>query len=410
MKRLYWKIVLLEGLLLVLLFGATMWGLSMAHQDLEARRLDDLAASRQLLTMVLRDDLPTDFSLDTLRKAASRTFKSKARILTVNGTEPTGPDVFRFKQAGTPYALIITDEADHTHDRDKFTRILFILVMVLGLLAIPFARMVTRPLGQLRQDMRRFATGDLGHRTVVASGDEVGDLARDFNDMAASIQRLVRIGREMTAHVSHELRSPLTRIDIARQLLEARLSGKDLTLLESMREDIAGMDELIDKILRLSRLDLNAGTPQPVDLTDIVDGVLRRYDTAFSAGAIRIHHELPASLSATGVQADLSCLVDNLLGNALKFTPQSGRIDIALEQDCGTALLTISNDAAEPRIDPARLIEPFQRGDTSESIPGSGLGLAIAARIVDMHAGGMLLSWNAGRFSATVRLPLSRMD
>lgn len=318
------------------------------------------------------------------------------------------PNALRFHQGSRIYDLIITASPDHDHERDKYTRILFILAAALGLLAIPFARMVTRPLGELRQDMRRFAAGDLDHRTRVQSGDEVGDLARDFNDMAASIQRLVRVGREMTAHVSHELRSPLTRIDLARQLLEERLSGKDLALLGSIGEEIAGMDGLINRILRLSRLDLNTTTPEPLNLAKIVGEVLHRYETAFMAANIRIHSELPGELTATGVQADLACLVDNLLGNALKFTPPGGSIDLTLNRDNDVLLLTVSNDAAEPSIDPARLIEPFQRGATSEAIPGSGLGLAIAARIVEIHGGEMVPSWVDGRFSVATRLPLNR--
>jgi two-component system sensor histidine kinase CpxA len=413
MKKLYWKIVLTEGVFLALILGVTFWSMGMTREDFESRRREDSAAARQLLDLALNHDLAPDVSLDRLRNIVARTFKSDARIVAPDSVEAqAGPGAIRFSQGGKTYALLIP-ESGHKEkhgllsflSHDIYAGILLVLSVTLGLLAIPFARTVTGPLGELQRDMRRFASGDLDHRTRVSSDDEVGNLARDFNNMAESIQRLVHVGKEMTAHVSHELRSPLTRIDIARQLLEERLSGKELALLDSMREEIAGMDGLIGRILQLSRLDLNTATPEPVCLAAIVDEEVRRYAASFTAGNIGVRSELPETLPAIGFKDDLFCLVDNLLGNAVKFTPHGGSIDITLERESDAALLTIRNDAGEPAVDPERLVEPFQRGATSESVPGSGLGLAIAARIVGKHGGDMKLSWRDGRFSAVVRLP-----
>lgn len=413
MKKLYWKIVLTEGVFLALILGVTIWSMGMTREDFESRRRADIAAARQLLDLALNHDLAPDVSQGSLRNIVGRTFKSDVRIVASDSAEAqANPAAVRFSQGGKTYALLITDPGRKENhglisflSHDKYAGTLLVLSVTLGLLAIPFARTVTGPLGELQRDMRRFAAGDLDHRTQVSSNDEVGNLARDFNNMAESIQRLVRVGREMTAHVSHELRSPLTRIDIARQLLEERLSGTELALLDSMREEIEGMDGLIGRILHLSRLDLNAATPEPVCLAAIVDEEVRRYRASFTAGNIGVRSELPETLPAIGVKDDLLCLVDNLLGNAVKFTPRGGSIDIKLERENDAALLTVQNDAGEPAVDPERLTEPFQRGATSESVPGSGLGLAITAGIVRKHGGEMKLSWHDGRFSAVVRLP-----
>lgn len=160
---------------------------------------------------------------------------------------------------------------------DKYAVSLLALATTLGLLAIPLARIVTKPLSELSGDMKRFASGDLAHRTKVESRDEVGDVAKDFNEMAESIQSLVRVGKEMTAHVSHELRNPLPRIDVTRQVLEEQLAGRPLALLGSMGEEIRGMDVLIDRILRLSRLELNQSPPAPLCYAEILQEAVRRH-------------------------------------------------------------------------------------------------------------------------------------
>ncbi|QGY39541.1 HAMP domain-containing protein [Pseudodesulfovibrio cashew] len=414
MKRLYWKIVVTEGVFLALVIGGVMWILALSHQADEFRREDERKAAIELLKIGLRNDLTREVPLANLEKVASRLFKSNVRIVKADaaGAE-TSPDAIHFNQDGVPYLLIMSDDAPHGDARgivsflthSKYMGILLVLTMTLGLLAIPLARIVTRPLGRLRRDMRRFASGDLAHRTDVASGDEVGDVARDFNEMAESIQSLVHVGREMTAHVSHELRSPLTRIDVARQVLEEQVSGRPLALLDSIREEVEGMDALIDRILRLSRLELNDNTPAPVCLAELLGEALRRHQASFKANDVDLRAEVPRSLPGVGVKEDLACLVDNLLGNALKFTPRGGHIDVALNRDKDQAVLTVSNEAEKPAVDPARLTEPFQRGAASESVPGSGLGLAIAKRVVDNHGGEMALSWHRGVFSVVVSLP-----
>lgn len=414
MKRLYWKIVLIEGLSLALILGVTMLVLGLSHQAVEDQRQEGRKAAVEFLRIGLAGDLAREVPLANLERIASRLLKNDVRIVRTGapGDVPP-PNSIRFSQGGVSYSLLIAPPANHLDGRDilsflahdKSIGILLALAATLGLLAIPLARIVTGPLGQLRRDMRRFASGDLAHRTRVASGDEVGEVARDFNEMADSIQGLIRVGKEMTAHVSHELRSPLTRIDVARQMLEEQSADGALALLGSMRDDIAGMNELIDRILRLSRLELNESTPEPLCLAEIVGESLRRHQASLRAGGIALHTGLPERLPAAGVREDIACLVDNLIGNALKFTPRGGRIEIVLTGDDDRAALTISNDAEEPAVDPSRLAEPFQRGAVSESIPGSGLGLAIARKIVENHGGGMALSWREGTFSAAVTLP-----
>jgi signal transduction histidine kinase len=414
MNRLYWKIVLIEGLLLLLVIAVMMWTMALSHRAVESQRQQEKNAAVELLRIGLRNDLPKEVSLTSLENIASHIFKDHVQIVKSDSTETSqGLDVIHFRQNGIQYKLIVSHPPGHRDNHngfaflvyEKYVGILLFLAVALSLLAIPLARIVTKPLGKLKQDMRQFASGDLSHRTKVVSKDEVGDLARDFNEMADSIQSLVRVGKELTAHVSHELRSPLTRIDVARQFLEEHATGKQLELLSSMREEIEGMDALIDRILHLSRLDLNESKPAPLCFAEIINEVAHRYVDSFTARHIHLMNDCPTNLPGFGVREDIICLVDNILNNALKFTPAGGDVNISLHQKLDRILLSVSNDAPRPSLETARLTEPFQRGGASESIPGSGLGLAIAKRIVDNHNGFLSILWRNGKFTVAIELP-----
>ncbi|WP_320171668.1 HAMP domain-containing sensor histidine kinase [Maridesulfovibrio sp.] len=415
MKRLYWKIVLTELVFMVLILAVAVWLIGMSHKDDEISRQDKRAAAVQLLNVALKNDLAHEVSLVGLEKLASRLFKGDVRIVESGKIgDADATDSIQFNQGGRAYALIIPGSDVPRNgkggflffpDHDKYGSVLLVLAAALALLAVPFARIVTGPLGELRHDMRLFASGDLAHRTKVTSQDEVGQVARDFNEMAESIQHLVRVGKEMTAHVSHELRSPLTRIDVARQVLEEQVSGKQLVLLDSMREEIEGMDALIERMLRFSRLELDKSTPEPLCFVDIFNELLRRHEPSFEAKGIHLHSVFPENLPGVGAAGDIGCLGDNLLGNALKFTPPGGNVEIYLGNEHGRIIISVTNDAEQPSVNMLRLTEAFQRGGASESIPGSGLGLAIVQRIVENHGGELLLSWSDGKFSVSVELP-----
>ena len=414
MKKLYWKIVLTEAIFLTLILGVTMWGMGKSHATYESRRQEDRLAAVQFMKVALKNDLPLEEPVAGFEKTASRMLKSEIKILK-KGQPISFPvlDSIDFTQNGTPYTLYISNADTHKESRgiisflthEKYAGIMLALAAALGLLAIPLARIVTDPLARLGRDMRKFASGDLRHRAKVASKDEVGELAKDFNEMAGSIQNLVRTGKEMTAHVSHELRSPLTRMDVASQVLEEQEAGKPNPMLDCIREEIKGMDKLIDKILRLSRLDLNTSKPGDLCFVKLLNEIFKKHKASFAAKEIRLQKELPDSLTGKGVSEDIACVADNLLSNMLKFTPKGGLARISLSKHGKQVLITAYNNSKKPDIDPKRLMEPFQRGGASESVPGSGLGLAIIRKIVENHGGRMSVSWSDGEFAVRISLP-----
>ena len=207
MNRLYWKIVLVEGVLLLLALFAAMWIMGLWHRAVESQRQQENNAAIELLRIGLRNDLPEEVSIANLESIASHIFKGHVQIVASKEADgATGSDEIPFRQNGVRYKLVAPHPSGHKDGPrgfgfpvyEKYIGVLLFMAAALSLLAIPLARIVTKPLGILQQDMKQFAAGELSHRSSVASKDEVGEVARDFNEMADSIQRLVQIGR---AHV-----------------------------------------------------------------------------------------------------------------------------------------------------------------------------------------------------------------
>jgi len=423
MKRLYWKIVLTVGIALAGVLSASLVVMDIYRDRHEARERSEQAAALKFFEVMFQNGVAHDVSLEDLESHVEEMLHSRVRISKADREaaelEPWTPPEdenrddrvarevsVHFTQGGTLYVMSIFLDPDDSVDLDLGLPLLA-TVAVLGLLAIPLAIWVSSPLRKLRNDIKQFASGDLAHRTDVSAKDEVGDLAQAFNLMAKSIQDMIRAGKDLTANVSHELRSPLTRIDLARQFLEEQANGRQLIHLESMREEIEGMNGLIDRILQLSRLDLGPTDPQGICLAKVLRSVTSRHGTSFEVNDIQLNVDAPETLSARGVEEDIVCLLENLLSNALKFTPHGGQVDVSMKQRGETAAIRVANDADQPAVEPKRLLEAFQRGGTSESIPGSGLGLTIAKRIAENHGGGMQASWANGKFTIKVTLPLA---
>lgn len=298
------------------------------------------------------------------------------------------------------------------------------VAVAFAFLLYPLSRLLGRPLRELRNSVLRIADGDLNHRAHVRSSDEIGELGRAFNQMADRVERMVDGTRELTAHVSHELRSPLARIRVATELLRegedgktartgiqnARQSAKLTELHESIHEEIEDLDRLIGRILQLSRLDLQA--PAPVapratsavlnQLTELAD----KYRPAFERRGLNFVIEFPESVagrvepvrekeSRVAISPeDFRTVVSVLLDNAVKYGHSTLGLIARVEQSTETAdaklSILLKNDLAPPGLlDCERIFEPFQRGLAHEETNGEGLGLAIARKVME-NAGGVI--------------------
>jgi two-component system sensor histidine kinase BaeS len=265
-------------------------------------------------------------------------------------------------------------------------------VAVAILLSIFLLRQMTRPLRRLDAATRRIAKGEFSERVGIQTSDEIGRLARSFNEMAESLERAERTKKQMIADVSHELRTPLAAV---RSALEALRDG----LIESTPETLASLH---DKILLTTRLvgDLHQLTladdgrlsiqVAPCRIEEIVDTIVETIGVQLEDSSVRLDRRIPADLPAIVVDRQrIEQVFLNLLANAIRHTPEGGSISIsAVERPEGIELGICDSGPGLTEIDLAHVFDRFYRADDARTGDGgAGLGLSIAKALIDAHGG-----------------------
>lgn len=261
---------------------------------------------------------------------------------------------------------------------------IFWIAAALGLVAVavaiasfPVVRGLGRRLERLKAGVDRLGGGDLGARVKVEGRDEVAALAASFNRSAERIEALVAAHRLLLANASHELRTPLTRISVAASLLG---DAADPKTRESLKRDVAELDQLIEQILLASRLEALPTLEQrePIDLLALAAEEASHYDVEVDGEPVTV----------SGDRTLLRRLVRNLVENAQRYgggTP----IEVSVRREDGCAVLdVIDHGPGVPDTERQRIFEPFYRmAGASESGRGSGLGLALVLDIARRHGG-----------------------
>lgn len=275
---------------------------------------------------------------------------------------------------------------------------LWLRLGLLGLASLLFsaglAVYLSRPVRHLRRASHRLADGDLSARAMPDIGarrDEIADLGRDFDHMAEQLEQLVGAQRRLLHDVSHELRSPLARLQVAIGLARQR-PGALAQSLERVERESRRLDALVGEVLTLSRLEGGAVQPEEglFDLSGLLQDVAEdaRFEAEASGRSLQL--VLPAEGEDALVEGDAGLMrraFDNLLRNAVHHTPQGSTIAVSLDQAAAQWRVRVDDDGpGVSSADLARLFEPFQRlsGAGGE---GFGLGLAIARRAIEAHRG-----------------------
>jgi two-component system sensor histidine kinase CpxA len=299
-------------------------------------------------------------------------------------------------------------------------RWLIIAIICSGLVCYLLSWYMTKPIVRLRAAARQLAAGDLSARTGapgMGRRDEVSGLMRDFDAMAERLERLMKAQSRLLNDISHELRSPLARLNVALGLARQRSNPESTDMLERIELEASRLNELIGRILTLARLeDGEQQVPQtPVPLDEIVVNVAE--DAEFEAQARHCHVEAAIPEGNWSVRGNASLLhsaVENVVRNAIRYTQErtSVKVDLACEQgDRGPEAVLRVNDSG-PGVPPdalGKLFEPFYRIDDARGrlTGGVGLGLAITERAVRFH-GGKVSAHNRpeGGLQIEIRLPL----
>jgi signal transduction histidine kinase len=277
---------------------------------------------------------------------------------------------------------------------------LVILVTLLLIGAYLWIRRIMAPLRQLTQGVRQVGAGRLDHRVEVGRPDELGELASSFNHMAERLQHLIGSKDQMLLDVSHELRSPLTRMKVALEM------APDGALKESLAEDVVEMERMVTTILANARSQSHALSLdlQKINLAALIRDEIKPYQLQ-PPGVVM---EDPPESAEILVDTDkVKSLLRNVVGNAVKYSNEtSGPIAVRLRTEPDSITLEIEDHGIGiPEQDLPFVLEPFYRVDRSRSreTGGFGLGLSLCKAIMDAHGGSISIQSVFGE-GTTVRL------
>lgn len=323
--------------------------------------------------------------------------------------------------AGTPYRMLLVPVFRPSKWRffvDRLADGRLPLFLAAGVVfSFLLARSLTAPLRRLQATVKRLGRGDLTPRTGGGSRwdhREIRELGGDFDRMADRVQTIMDSHRRLLRDISHELRSPLTRINVALDLARRRCGDPAGSSLTSIATDAARMESLIDQMLTLSRLDGHEEQPADdlVNLGALTMQIIRDADIEAHGRRVDIMAREVAPVLVRGSEELLRRAVENVVRNALAHSPDGGNIVVGLElADEGhsaTARLTVRDQGpGVPEDELESIFEAYYRSGAPTMGKGNmGLGLAITKRAVRLHRGSVSAA-NAeeGGLAVTIVLP-----
>ena len=286
------------------------------------------------------------------------------------------------------YRLIATGRPPFT--RWSFLPYYGLILMVVALLCWMLAVNIASPLRELARTVERFGSGDLSARASLRRRDEIGDVARAFDQMAERIETLLTAERRLLQDISHELRSPLARLSFAAELTK---TAEDRNAAAArVTKEIDRLTNLVGALVEVTRVEGDPASRrvEHFDLDQLVQELLDASRMEADARGCRFHFGSAGALQVRGDRELLRRAIENVLRNAIRYAPEGSPIDVKLEAAAGKASISVRDygpgvpDEMLPRI-----FQPFFRADGSRDSQtgGVGLGLAIAHRAIGAHHG-----------------------
>ena len=274
---------------------------------------------------------------------------------------------------------------------------------------------MARPLAMLAVASDRMAAGDLGTRAEVAGEDEIGRLALSFNDMAAQVEATVTALKRFVSDAAHQLGTPLTALRTDLEMLQDTAADEgDRRRLDRALSQEQRLEELGRGLLQLSRLESpDASRPgRPLDLVGLIETTADAVSSRAEQAGLDLEVAAPdAPVMVVADPEQLRTAAENLLDNAIKFTPPGGHVRCGVCAEDGSALIWVSDDG--PGISAAdreRVFERFYRAHGTAARPGSGLGLAIVRAAAMASGGSVRMAPSDVGTRIEVRLPLSPLS
>ena len=333
---------------------------------------------------------------------AQQTFYSQLPEFSDRGDSPM---LGRFVHSSSGQEYVLIAQLPPRPARLLFHPILHLIAIALmgALFCYWLARYLTSPVNKLRTATRELARGNLNARVVPALGgrrDELASLAADFDEMAEKIQSLINSQRRLLGDISHELRSPLARLNVALELARQRSGAEAASALERIHQEAETLNEMIGQLLTLTRLESGAEGIQKtsVDLAQLVQDVAR--DADFEARA----HNRSVSFTGTekiviqGAPNLLRPAIENVVRNAVHHTAEGTAVEVTLSVDQAdknrVVIVVRDHGPGVPEEALTKIFRPFYRVDEARDreAGGVGLGLAITERAIRLHQGAVTAS------------------
>ncbi len=290
------------------------------------------------------------------------------------------------------YTLLVSGEipgsSETVNPLPYFAGILVIVTLFSWLLTV---RLV-RPLLKLRETVIAFGNGDLASRVHSKRHDEMGDLARSFDQMADRLQTLLTAERRLLQDVSHELRSPLARLGFAVEL--ARTSTNKESAYDRIKREAQRLNVLVGELLQVTRAEGDPGSRnlESIDVGDLVRTVAEDCSIEAEVRHCRIVQRNDETIVVTGDRELLHRAVENIVRNAIRHSPEQNLIEVICRKDKEQVLVGVRDyGSGVPEDLLTDIFRPFFRvdDDRNRTSGGVGLGLAIAQRAVSIHHGGI---------------------
>lgn len=283
------------------------------------------------------------------------------------------------------------------------------------ILCLLLAHSFSKPVRLIKKATTKLGQGQFDTRVegMTKRNDELGQLANSFNEMAEQLQQHQSAQQRLLGDVSHELRSPLTRLQMAIGLAQQELTSEQARqqYLQRCQREITRLDKMIENVLVLSRLEntIQTITFQHVNINALVQDIINDEQFVANKKSITIELSKAKTINILADQALLASAISNVLSNAVKYSPEQSTISVILSSDKEAVSLVISDQGdGVPEQSLSKLFSPFYRVTLARDrdTGGTGLGLAIAKQAIDAHQGKIFAKNNAVKgLSVTIQLP-----
>lgn len=321
---------------------------------------------------------------------------------------------------GNKYIAIIHIPKD-VPDHNRFwlfyraKSVLPLIVLVCAILCFVMARYLAKPIIELQEASRKFAKGDFSQKITKETMnryDEIGDLASDFNNMAERIESGINNQKRLFNDISHELRSPLARMQVGLELLQMKVKDSEKPLVERLEKDVNRMNALIGELLQFSKLEnKEIGTAkEEISLEKSLEAVCSDAEFEGNNNHKGVRLDIRKDSVIKGNLILIERAFENIIRNGLRFTPENTLVEVTLDQIGDKAVIqVVDHGPGIPESDIKKIFEPFYcvKPDRNPQNGGIGLGLPIALRAIQLHNGTIKIeNRSEGGLLVSIELPL----